>query len=228
MKLIELIGVKKYFGEGHTQVDALKETNFSVEAGEFVAIIGPSGSGKSTLLTIIGGLQTPSEGKVLIRENPFSGVTEKKRAALRFKEIGFILQASNLVPFLTVEDQLKLVNKVNKSKMDTEKSDNLLDELGIVGLKKKYPSDLSGGERQRAAIARALYHNPSVVLADEPTASLDSEKAFEVVDILARETRSQNKATIMVTHDERLINRCDKVYVMKDGVLKERLNESVE
>ncbi|WP_414839804.1 ABC transporter ATP-binding protein [Carnobacterium sp. TMP28] len=228
MKLIELIDVTRTFGEGHTKVDALKKTNFSVEAGEFVAIIGPSGSGKSTLLTIIGGLQTPSEGKVFIRENKFSEVTEKKRAALRFKEIGFILQASNLVPFLTVEDQLKLVNKVNKSKMDAEKSDALLDELGIVGLKKKYPSDLSGGERQRAAIARALYHNPSVVLADEPTASLDSEKAFEVVDILARETKSQNKATIMVTHDERLIDRCDKVYVMKDGVLKERLKETKE
>ncbi|MCA9766462.1 MAG: ABC transporter ATP-binding protein [Carnobacterium sp.] len=228
MKLIELIDVTRTFGEGHTKVEALKKTNFSVEAGEFVAIIGPSGSGKSTLLTIIGGLQTPSEGKVLIRENKFSEVTEKKRAALRFKEIGFILQASNLVPFLTVEDQLKLVNKVNKSKMDAEKSDALLDELGIVGLKKKYPSDLSGGERQRAAIARALYHNPSVVLADEPTASLDSEKAFEVVDILARETKSQNKATIMVTHDERLIDRCDKVYVMKDGVLKERLKEAKE
>ena len=223
MKLIELIDVTKTFGEGHTKVEALKKTNFTVEAGEFVAIIGPSGSGKSTLLTIIGGLQTPSEGKVLIRENEFSEVTEKKRAALRFKEIGFILQASNLVPFLNVEDQLRLVNKVNKNKMDTKISDALLDELGIVELKKKYPSDLSGGERQRAAIARALYHNPSVVLADEPTASLDSEKAFEVVEILARETKAQNKATIMVTHDERLIDRCDKVYVMKDGILKERI-----
>ena len=223
MKLIELIDVTRTFGKGHTKVEALKKTNFTVEAGEFVAIIGPSGSGKSTLLTIIGGLQTPSEGKVLIRENEFSEVTEKKRAALRFKEIGFILQASNLVPFLNVEDQLRLVNKVNKNKMDTKISDALLDELGIVELKKKYPSDLSGGERQRAAIARALYHNPSVVLADEPTASLDSEKAFEVVEILARETKAQNKATIMVTHDERLIDRCDKVYVMKDGILKERI-----
>ena len=223
MKLIELIDVTRTFGEGHTKVEALKKTTCTVEAGEFVAIIGPSGSGKSTLLTIIGGLQTPSEGKVLIRENEFSEVTEKKRAALRFKEIGFILQASNLVPFLNVEDQLRLVNKVNKNKMDTKISDALLDELGIVELKKKYPSDLSGGERQRAAIARALYHNPSVVLADEPTASLDSEKAFEVVEILARETKAQNKATIMVTHDERLIDRCDKVYVMKDGILKERI-----
>ena len=200
----------------------MKKTNFSVEAGEFAAIIGPSGSGKSTLLTIIGGLQTPSEGKVLINNHKFSEVTEKERAALRFKEIGFILQASNLVPFLTVEDQLRLVNKVNKTKMDTTKSDTLLDELGIKELKKKYPSDLSGGERQRAAIARAIYHGPSVILADEPTASLDSEKAFEVVKILARETKAQKKATIMVTHDERLIEHCDSVYVMKDGILTKK------
>lgn len=222
MKLIELVDVTRTFGEGHTKVEALKKTNFSVEAGEFAAIIGPSGSGKSTLLTIIGGLQTPSAGKVLINNHKFSEVTEKKRAALRFKEIGFILQASNLVPFLTVEDQLRLVNKVSKTKMDTTKSDTLLDELGIKELKKKYPSDLSGGERQRAAIARAIYHGPSVILADEPTASLDSEKAFEVVKILARETKAQKKATIMVTHDERLIEHCDSVYVMKDGILTKR------
>lgn len=222
MKLIELVDVTRTFGEGHTKVEALKKTNFSVEAGEFAAIIGPSGSGKSTLLTIIGGLQTPSEGKVLINNHKFSEVSEKERAALRFKEIGFILQASNLVPFLTVEDQLRLVNKVNKTKMDTIKSDALLDELGIKDLKKKYPSDLSGGERQRAAIARAIYHGPSVILADEPTASLDSEKAFEVVNILARETKAQNKATIMVTHDERLIDHCDSVYVMKDGILTKK------
>ena len=125
MKLIELIDVTRTFGEGHTKVEALKKTNFTVEAGEFVAIIGPSGSGKSTLLTIIGGLQTPSEGKVLIRENEFSEVTEKKRAALRFKEIGFILQASNLVPFLNVEDQWRLGKKVSENKV----SDSLEKQL---------------------------------------------------------------------------------------------------
>lgn len=219
MKLIELKNVTRTFGEGRKRIDALKETNFSVEAGEFVAIIGPSGSGKSTLLTIIGGLQTPTDGIVEINEKPFSEVNEKKRAALRFEEIGFILQASNLVPFLTVIDQLNLVNKVEKSKVNKEKQEELLEELGIFDLKDKYPSDLSGGERQRVAIARAMYHEPSVILADEPTASLDSERAFEVVDILARETKSKKKATIMVTHDERLIDKCDKVYVMKDGVL---------
>lgn len=224
MKLIECKNISKRFGEGRTEIEALKETNFSVEAGEFVAIIGPSGSGKSTLLTIIGGLQTPSEGKVLIQDNPFSEEEEKKRAALRFKEIGFILQASNLVPFLNVRDQLRLVNKVEKTKMEKEQADSLLEELDVLRLEKSYPSDLSGGERQRVAIARALYHNPSVILADEPTASLDSERAFEVVDILARETKNKQKATIMVTHDERLIDKCDKVYVMKDGTLTLRDN----
>ncbi|MGB7365753.1 ABC transporter ATP-binding protein [Carnobacterium jeotgali] len=219
MKLIELDNVSRSFGEGHKRIEALKNTTFSVEEGEFVAIIGPSGSGKSTLLTIIGGLQKPSNGTVEINEKPFSDVSEKDRAALRFKEIGFILQESNLVPFLTVKDQLNLVNKVEKSKVKKEKQKKLLEELGIYDLRDKYPSDLSGGERQRVAIARALYHEPSVILADEPTASLDSEKAFEVVEILARETKSKKKATIMVTHDERLISQCDKVYVMKDGVL---------
>src|SRR5690606_14394238 len=154
MKLIECKNVSKRFGEGRTEIEALKETNFSVEAGEFVAIIGPSGSGKSTLLTIIGGLQTPTEGKVLIRDNPFSEEEEKKRAALRFKEIGFILQASNLVPFLSVRDQLRLVNKVEKTKMEKDQADSLLEELDVLRLEKSYPSDLSGGERQRVAIAR--------------------------------------------------------------------------
>ncbi|WP_106448673.1 ABC transporter ATP-binding protein [Trichococcus alkaliphilus] len=223
MKLIELIDVSRSFGEGELRIDALKSTNLAVEAGEFVAIIGPSGSGKSTFLTITGGLQSPSEGRVLINGNPFSDVSEKKRAKLRFEEIGFILQASNLVPFLTVQDQLHLANKVERSKVDKQKRDELLKELGIFELKNKFPSDLSGGQRQRVAIARALYHDPAVILADEPTASLDTQKAFEVVEILARETKMKKKATIMVTHDERLIDYCDKVYVMKDGILTERI-----
>lgn len=222
MKLIELQGVTKKFNDGNKEILALKETNFSVKSGEFVAIIGPSGSGKSTFLTIIGGLQTPTDGKVLIREQKFSEVGIKERSKMRFEEIGFILQASNLVPFLTVENQMRLVNKVEKTKYEKDKAEKLFEELGITKLRNKYPSDLSGGERQRVAIARALYHDPSVILADEPTASLDTEKAFEVVEILARETKSKNKATIMVTHDERLIDYCDKVYVMKDGVLTQR------
>lgn len=221
MNLIDVQNVSRTFGEGHTKVEALKETNFSVSQGEFVAIIGPSGSGKSTLLTIIGGLQKPTSGKVLINQAPFSEVNEKERTRLRFKEIGFILQASNLIPFLTVEDQMKLIDKIERKKQNASMQE-LLVKLGIEKLKKKYPSDLSGGERQRAAIARALYHDPSVILADEPTASLDTEKAFEVVEILAQETKERNKATIMVTHDERLISYCDKIYEMKDGVLQQK------
>ena len=219
MKAIEVINVKKKFLDGSKEIVALKDTTFSVESGEFVAVIGPSGSGKSTFLTIIGGLQTPSEGRVLINNNKFSEVDEQKRAKLRFEEIGFILQASNLIPFLSVENHLRLVNKVKGEKFDQNTADKLLKQLDVDKLRNKYPSDLSGGEKQRVAIARALYHNPSVILADEPTASLDTERAYEVVEILARETKEQNKATIMVTHDERLIGYCDKVYYMKDGQL---------
>lgn len=222
MKLIELKDVKKTFQDGRKTIEALKETNFSVEEGEFVAIIGPSGSGKSTFLTIIGGLQTPTEGKVFINDDKFSELEEKERAKKRFSEIGFILQASNLIPFLTVKDQLRLVNKIDKSKFKESKVAKLLSELGIDNLMNKYPSDLSGGEKQRAAIARAMYHNPSVILADEPTASLDTDRAFEVVEILARETKKEKKATIMVTHDERLTDYCDSVYIMKDGVLTKK------
>lgn len=223
MKLIEAKNVSKTFQDGSKEIEALKDTSLSIEAGEFVAIVGPSGSGKSTLLTILGGLQQPSEGEVLIDEEDFSEVSDKDRTELRFKKIGFILQASNLVPFLTVENQLRLVDKVDGDKFDQEKADNLLEALNIEDLRDKYPNDLSGGERQRVAIARALFHEPSVILADEPTASLDTERAIEVVEILARETKDKDKATIMVTHDERLIGYCDKVYSMEDGKLT--LNE---
>lgn len=221
MSAIEFKDVKKTFKDGDTMIEALKETNFSIEKGEFVAIIGPSGSGKSTFLTIAGGLQAPTAGEVLINDQPFSDQKEKNRAKLRFKEIGFILQASNLVPFLTVKKQLKLVDKVSKENK-TQSAQDLFTQLGIDKLQNKYPEDLSGGERQRVAIARALYHDPTIILADEPTASLDSEKAYEVVKILAQETKEKNKATIMVTHDTRLTDYCDRVLVMEDGVLKEK------
>ena len=221
MSAIEFKQVEKTFKDGDSTIEALKETNFSVEKGEFVAIIGPSGSGKSTFLTIAGGLQSPSSGDVLINDEDFSEKKEKERAKLRFKEIGFILQASNLVPFLTVKKQLKLVDKVSKND-NTQVAEKLFEQLGIASLENKYPEELSGGERQRVAIARALYHDPTIILADEPTASLDSEKAYEVVKILAKETKEKNKATIMVTHDTRLVKFCDRILEMKDGTLKEK------
>lgn len=222
MKAIELKNVKKSFKDGDETIEALKETNFSVDKGEFVAIIGPSGSGKSTLLTIAGGLQSPSSGEIWINGRALNEKKEKARAMVRFEEIGFILQASNLVPFLTVKKQLQLVDKVNKAKENRAGLD-LLKRLGLEKLVDKYPEELSGGERQRVAIVRALYNDPTIILADEPTASLDTEKAYEVVKILAKEAKEKNKATIMVTHDLRLVDYCDKVYLMEDGRLSEKV-----
>ena len=151
-------------------------------------------------------------------------MSEKERSKLRFNDIGFVLQASNLVPFLTAKQQLELVDRINKQKRQKlQDQKSLFKELGIDHLENKLPKDLSGGERQRLAIARALYNNPAIILADEPTASLDSDRAFEVVDLLLKECKEKNKSIIMVTHDNRMIEKCDHVYRMKDGILtKER------
>lgn len=219
MATLELNQVTKSFGTGHKKVDAMKETHFQAEKGELIAVIGPSGSGKSTFLTIAGGLQTPTDGEVIINNQNITKLSEKKRSKIRLKEIGFILQASNLVPFLTVANQLKLIDQVKKDNMTKEELEQLYENLGISDLRNKYPADLSGGERQRAVIAKALYSNPSIILADEPTASLDSDRAYEVMELLQKETKSKNTTTIVVTHDTRLIRYCDKVYKMTDGVL---------
>jgi putative ABC transport system ATP-binding protein len=219
MTVLQLIKVTKSFGSGHKKVDALKETDFEADRGELIAIIGPSGSGKSTFLTIVGGLLSPSSGDVVINDQNLSTLNEKSRSKIRLKEIGFILQASNLIPFLTVENQMKLLDKVKKGNMTKEESTQLYEDLGISDLRKKYPSDLSGGERQRVAIAKALYSNPSIILADEPTASLDSDRAYEVMELLKQVTKQKNTTTIVVTHDTRLVGYCDKVFRMTDGVL---------
>ena len=224
MNVLEFINVTKSYQDGNKEIEALKETNFKIEEGQFIAIIGPSGSGKSTFLTLAGGLQTPSKGQIIINGKDYTNLSEKERSKLRFNDIGFVLQASNLVPFLTAKQQLELVDRINKKKKQTLQDQNsLFKELGIDHLENKLPKDLSGGERQRLAIARALYNNPAIILADEPTASLDSDRAYEVVDLLSKECKEKNKSIIMVTHDNRMIEKCDYVYRMKDGILtKER------
>ena len=224
MNVLEFINVTKSYRDGNKEIEALKETNFKIEEGQFIAIIGPSGSGKSTFLTLAGGLQTPSKGQIIINGKDYTNLSEKERAKLRFNDIGFVLQASNLVPFLTAKQQLELVDRINKQKRQTlQDQKSLFKELGIDHLENKLPKDLSGGERQRLAIARALYNNPAIILADELTASLDSDRAFEVVDLLLKECKEKNKSIIMVTHDNRMIEKCDHVYRMKDGILtKER------
>ncbi len=219
MAVLELNQVTKSFGEGHKKVEAMKKTEFKAEKGELIAVIGPSGSGKSTFLTVAGGLQTPTSGEVIINNQNITKLTEKKRSNIRLQEIGFILQSSNLVPFLTVDNQMRLLDKVKKGNMTKEELEQLYNDLGIYDLKQKYPSDLSGGERQRVAIAKSLYSNPSILLADEPTASLDSDRAYEVMELLQTETKNKNTTTIVVTHDTRLIDYCDKVFKMTDGVL---------
>ena len=224
MNVLEFINVTKSYQDGNKEIEALKETNFKIEEGKFIAIIGPSGSGKSTFLTLAGGLQTPSKGQIIINGKDYTNLSEKERSKLRFNDIGFVLQASNLVPFLTVKQQLELVDRINKQKRQKlQDQKSLFKELGIDHLENKLPKDLSGGERQRLAIARALYNNPAIILADEPTASLDSDRAYEVVDLLSKECKEKNKSIIMVTHDNRMIEKCDYVYRMKDGILiKER------
>lgn len=199
--VLEMKNIYKKYGEKHTEVIALKELSFAVQPGEFVAVIGPSGSGKSTFLTIAAGLQAPTSGEVIVGGQSLNKLTKKQRLAQRFQKIGFILQSSNLVPFLTVEDQFHLIEKVDKSRKNRELKEQLLETLGLKELRNSYPRDLSGGERQRVAIACALYHEPDVILADEPTASLDTEKAFDVVQLLAKEAKEKDKGIIMVTHD---------------------------
>lgn len=219
--VLEMKNIYKKYGEKHTEVIALKELSFAVQPGEFVAVIGPSGSGKSTFLTIAAGLQAPTSGEVIVGGQSLNKLTKKQRLAQRFQKIGFILQSSNLVPFLTVENQFHLIEKVDKSRKNSELKEQLLETLGLKELRNSYPRDLSGGERQRVAIACALYHEPDVILADEPTASLDTEKAFDVVQLLAKEAKEKDKGIIMVTHDERLLKYCDRVVRIRDGELTE-------
>lgn len=220
-KVLELNHINKSFGTDDNQVVVLHDLSFTVNAGELVAVIGPSGSGKSTFLTVAAGLQDPTTGEVKIGNKNIANLNKKERLAMRFKDVGFILQSANLVPFLTVLDQFKLIEKVDKSKKDVEKRQGLLETLDIAELQHKYPRDLSGGEKQRVAIACALYHEPAIILADEPTASLDTERAFEVVELLAREAKDKNKGIVMVTHDERLLTYCDRVVRINDGSLTE-------
>lgn len=216
---LELKNIKKSFGSGHTEVTALKGINFTIYPGEFVSIIGPSGSGKSTFLTIAGGLQTPDSGEMFLNQVDFTHLDEKRRGKLRLKEIGFILQGTNLIPFLKVEDQFKFIDKLEKRPFSDSRLAVLLTSLDILDLVKKMPRDLSGGERQRVAIAKALYNDPALILADEPTAALDTTHALEVVKLLAKEAHDKQKATIMVTHDPRMVAYSDRVFTMKDGLL---------
>lgn len=218
---LTLKNVTKSFKEGDSTVDALKNVSLTVEPGDFIAIIGPSGSGKSTLLSIAGALLQPTSGEVLVNGTNIGEMKEKDLSSFRLTDIGFILQTANLIPYLNVLDQLLLVRKMNGKVTSKEVgfAKTLLTDLGLGQKFNKFPNELSGGERQRVAIARAFVNNSNIILADEPTASLDSNRAFEVVKQIRKEVKDRNKAAVMVTHDERMLEFCDKVYRMEDGVL---------
>lgn len=228
-KGLHMSEVTKYYAEGSNRIAALDHVSISVEPGEFVAVVGPSGSGKSTFLSIAGALLKASEGEAKLNGHPISKLTAQELADLRLKEVGFIMQSSNLVPYLSVLDQLLIVKKMSGkvSKEDKAFAVKLLEELGL-GLKlNSFPEELSGGEKQRTAIARALINDPGIILADEPTASLDTKRAHEVVSLIAQEVRTRRKAAIMVIHDERMLDYCDKVYRMEDGRLSLAVLESI-
>ncbi|MDW3022284.1 ABC transporter ATP-binding protein [Ligilactobacillus salivarius] len=220
MSVIELKNINKYFGKGTAQVHVLRDLNFTAEKGKLILILGPSGSGKSTFLTIAGGLQSADSGQVMINDKDISAFSAKERDNLRLNQIGFILQAYNLVPYLTVAEQFTLVDKIKKvNNLSKEALNQLLIKLGIDNLINKYPDQLSGGQKQRVAIARALYTNPEIILADEPTAALDSVKVKEVGSLLANLAHDQNKAILVVTHDVRLEKFADEIYQLDDGNL---------
>lgn len=218
---LEISKVSKYYGEGSNKVTALEQVSITVEPGEFVAVVGPSGSGKSTFLSIAGALLKASEGEVRLNGQPISTFSDKELSSVRLKEIGFIMQSSNLVPYLHVLDQLLIVKKMaGKIKAeDRAFAVKLLEELGLGSKLKSFPEELSGGEKQRTAIARALMNHPNVILADEPTASLDTQRAHEVVNLISHQVKTRKIAAIMVTHDERMLEYCDRVYHMEDGKL---------
>ena len=223
MAIIELKNVQKVYGTGAAQVAALKNINFKANLGEVVLIMGPSGAGKSTFLTIAGSLQKPTAGKVIVGGQDIAHISTRESDRLRLTQLGFVLQAYNLVPFLKIKEQFELVNKVKKEgNISAAKLQELLKQLKISSLINKYPNELSGGQQQRAAIARALYANPQILLADEPTASLDSENVAEVGQLFKKLAKDYHKAVLLVTHDPRLEQYADHIYEMMDGKIRQK------
>ncbi|MCM1084542.1 MAG: ABC transporter ATP-binding protein [Clostridium sp.] len=218
--VLEMNHITKAYPDGGRKNVVLNDVSLKVKRGEFIAIIGPSGSGKSTFLTIAGLLLSPDAGSVEINGKNLLEDKKKKWTRIRKEHIGFIFQNHQLLPYLKAKEQLSMFQaKENRSKVDV---DAMFEELGITECKAKYPSELSGGQKQRIAIARAFVNDPNIILADEPTASLDREMGRQVVEMMRMEVKKYNKAAVMVTHDERVLNLVDKVYCLEDGELRER------
>lgn len=220
MKILEVKNLCKTYGKGETEVKALNNISFSVDKGEFVAIIGPSGSGKSTLLHILGGVDVPTSGSVIINGEDISKLNETALAIFRRRQIGLIYQFYNLIPILTVEENLTLPLRLDGRKPDERQTEYLVKTLGLENRLDHLPNQLSGGQQQRVSIGRALINNPALMLADEPTGNLDSENSKEIVSLLRKFNKEQNQTVIIITHDERIALAADRIIEIEDGKIK--------
>lgn len=216
---LETQSVTKIYKVGEVSIKAVDDVSTTIHNGQFVALVGPSGSGKTTMLALMAGLLNPDSGEVLIAGQSLNQMSDRQRTEFRRQKIGFVFQASNLVSYLTAQENVELMLKLNGNLNRSTRAEarKILDRLGLSGRLKNLPSQLSGGQQERVAIARALVHNPAVVLTDEPTASLDTERAHQVVQTLAELIHEHDRAGVMVTHDLRMCRYVDKVIQMMDG-----------
>ena len=219
MNLLEVKEISKTYGSGEAAVEALKNVSFSVEKGEFLAIVGESGSGKSTLLNMIGALDVPTSGKVIIDGKDIMAMKDNAATIFRRRNIGFIFQAFNLIPELTVEQNIVFPLLLDYQKPDQKYLDELLDVLNLENRRKHLPSQLSGGQQQRVAIGRALITRPSIILADEPTGNLDSQNSSEVIVLLKDASRKYGQTIIMITHNRVIAQAADRILQVRDGVV---------
>lgn len=217
MKILEIKNLCKVYGTGETKVEALKDVTFDVEQGEFAAIVGPSGSGKSTLLHILGGVDRPTSGEVIISGTDISRLDETKLAIFRRRQIGLIYQFYNLIPILNVEENMTLPILLDGKKPDKALLSDLVDKLGLSSRLTHLPNQLSGGQQQRVSIGRALMNHPALLLADEPTGNLDSENSREIVSLLRKFNRENKQTVIIITHDEKIALSADRVITIEDG-----------
>ena len=217
MKILDVKNLSKIYGKGETRVRALDNVSFSVNKGEFVAIVGPSVSGKSTLLHILGGVDVATSGSVIINGEDISQLDETALAIFRRRQIGLIYQFYNLIPILTVEENLTLPLRLDGRKPDKRQIDTLVNTLGLKDRLGHLPNQLSGGQQQRVSIGRALVNNPALLLADEPTGNLDSENSKEIISLLRYFNKQFNQTVIIITHDERIALSCDRVIAIEDG-----------
>ena len=221
MEILKVQNLSKIYGQGESRVTALSGVSFSMEKGEFAAVVGESGSGKSTLLHCVGGLDTPTEGKVLLDGEDLFSLDEKKRTVFRRRNIGFIFQAFHLIEELNVEQNIAFPLLLDNQKPDQGKIEELLGLLGLFDRRKHLPSQLSGGQQQRVAIGRALIMQPMLILADEPTGNLDSKSSRDVMDLLIRASKSYQQTILMITHNDNLASDADRVFRVTDGHLME-------